>query len=213
MAFVAIKMGRRPLSSTTLRAVASWQFYPAAAARSRRNQIWALRSRLEIQPTCRGESQLLMGHYTGFEDQPQLDHLRLPREKTRNKCPKEPALFVTLLSEKTIRARVRVWVGTRKGAFILTADGQRNEWEVSGPHFAGWEIYHVNGSPVNPNRLYASQNTSWFGQMLQRSDDGGQTWEAVGNEFKYDGVPGTHKGYDGNRASVGIQTRLASGTS
>ena len=86
-------------------------------------------------------------------------------------------------------SQVRVLVGTRKGAFILTADGQRNQWEVSGPHFAGWEIYHVNGSAVNPNRLYASQNTSWFGQMLQRSDDGGQTWEAVSNEFKYAGVP------------------------
>jgi photosystem II stability/assembly factor-like uncharacterized protein len=96
-------------------------------------------------------------------------------------------------------SRVRVLVGTRKGAFILTADGQRTEWEVSGPHFAGWEIYHVNGSPVNPNRLYASQNTSWFGQMLQRSDDGGQTWEAVNNEFKYEGVPGTHKWYDGTQ--------------
>jgi photosystem II stability/assembly factor-like uncharacterized protein len=96
-------------------------------------------------------------------------------------------------------SRVRVLVGTRKGAFILTAEGQRNQWEVSGPHFAGWEIYHVNGSAVNPSRLYASQNTSWFGQMLQRSDDGGRTWEAVGNEFKYEGVPGTHKWYDGTQ--------------
>jgi photosystem II stability/assembly factor-like uncharacterized protein len=96
-------------------------------------------------------------------------------------------------------SQVRVLVGTRKGAFILTADGQRCRWEVSGPHFAGWEIYHVNGSTVNPNRLYASQNTGWFGQMLQRSDDGGQTWEAVSNEFKYEGVPGTHKWYDGTQ--------------
>ena len=96
-------------------------------------------------------------------------------------------------------SQVRVLVGTRKGAFILTADGRRSRWEVSGPHFAGWEIYHVNGSAVNPNRLYASQNTGWFGQMLQRSDDGGQTWEAVSNEFKYEGVPGTHKWYDGTQ--------------
>jgi len=94
---------------------------------------------------------------------------------------------------------VRVLVGTRKGAFVLTADGKRDRWEVSGPHFAGWEIYHVKGSPVEPNRLYASQSSGWFGQMIQRSDDGGRTWEAVGNQFTYDGVPGTHQWYDGTQ--------------
>ncbi|HEU5012471.1 MAG TPA: exo-alpha-sialidase [Roseiflexaceae bacterium] len=92
---------------------------------------------------------------------------------------------------------VRVLVGTRKGAFILTADGTRKHWDVSGPHFAGWEIYHLKGSSADTNRLYASQSTGWFGQMIQRSDDGGKTWETVGNEFKYDGVPGTHQWYDG----------------
>ena len=92
---------------------------------------------------------------------------------------------------------VRVLVGTRKGAFILTADGKRENWQVSGPHFAGWEIYHVAGSPVEPNRLYASQTSGWFGQVMQRSDDGGATWEPVGNQFVYDGDPGTHQWYDG----------------
>src|SRR6266568_3801793 len=94
-------------------------------------------------------------------------------------------------------SNVRVLVGTRKGAFILTADGKRDKWEVSGPHFAGWEIYHLKGSPVDPNRLYASQCSGWFGQMIQRSNDGGKTWEPVGNKFVYDGVPGTHLWYDG----------------
>src|SRR3984957_2304424 len=94
-------------------------------------------------------------------------------------------------------SQVRVLVGTRKGAFILTSDGKRQNWEVSGPHFAGWEIYHLKGSPADPNRLYASQSTSWFGQLIQRSSDGGKTWEAVGNKFAYDGVPGTHQWYDG----------------
>ncbi|MGH9341164.1 MAG: WD40/YVTN/BNR-like repeat-containing protein [Acidobacteriota bacterium] len=94
---------------------------------------------------------------------------------------------------------VRVLVGTRKGAFLLTADGKREQWNVSGPHFAGWEIYHLKGSPAEPNRLYVSQTSGWFGQMIQRSDDGGDTWEAVGNEFVYDGVPGTHQTYDGTQ--------------
>ena len=92
---------------------------------------------------------------------------------------------------------VRVLVGTRKGAFVLTSDKGRKKWEVSGPHFAGWELYHVKGSPLNPDRIYASQSSGWFGQMIQRSDDGGKTWETVGNEFAYDGVPGTHQWYDG----------------
>src|SRR2546429_1654550 len=94
-------------------------------------------------------------------------------------------------------SRLRVRVGTRKGAFVLESDGKRERWDVSGPHFGGWEIYHLTGSPADPNRLYASQGTSWFGQLIQRSDDGGKTWEAVGNRFVYDGVPGTHQWYDG----------------
>jgi photosystem II stability/assembly factor-like uncharacterized protein len=112
---------------------------------------------------------------------------------------------------------VRVLVGTKKGAFILTSDGKRERWEVSGPHFAGWEIYHVKGSPVDPNRIYASQTSGWFGQIIQRSDDGGKTWSQPGtpageptttpdgmpkaesNRFVYDGIPGTHQWYDGTQ--------------
>jgi photosystem II stability/assembly factor-like uncharacterized protein len=119
-------------------------------------------------------------------------------------------------------SKVRVLVGTRKGAFILTADGKREKWEVSGPHFAGWEIYHLKGSPVDPNRIYCSQSSGWFGQIIQRSDDGGKTWFQPGtppgetktpdgmpkgesNKFKYDdsketGAPlTTHQWYDGTQ--------------
>jgi photosystem II stability/assembly factor-like uncharacterized protein len=109
-------------------------------------------------------------------------------------------------------SKLRVLVGTRKGAFILTADGKRQRWRVNGPHFAGWEIYHLKGSPVEPNRLYASQTSSWFGQIIQRSDDGGASWKPPGgesvpvpgdlpkgesNKFAYVGEVGTHKWYDG----------------
>ncbi|MHC5537997.1 WD40/YVTN/BNR-like repeat-containing protein, partial [Singulisphaera rosea] len=94
-------------------------------------------------------------------------------------------------------SRVRVLVGTRKGAFILSADGKREDWDIQGPFFAGWEIYHVKGSPIDPDRLYASQSSGWFGQVIQRSDDGGVTWRPMNNAFAYDGVPGTHQWYDG----------------
>jgi photosystem II stability/assembly factor-like uncharacterized protein len=111
-------------------------------------------------------------------------------------------------------SKVRVLVGTKKGAFILTADGKREKWDVSGPHFGGWEIYHVKGSSVDPNRLYASQSSGWFGQIIQRSDDGGKTWEPPGggptatpdgmpkgesNKFVYEGAVGTHLWYDGTQ--------------
>ena len=117
---------------------------------------------------------------------------------------------------------VRVSVGTRKGAFVLTSDGKREKWDVSGPHFAGWEMYHLKGSPADPNRLYASQTSGWFGQIIQRSDDGGKTWFQPGtppgetttpegtpkgdsNKFTYDtsaetGKPlTTHQWYDGTQ--------------
>ena len=115
-------------------------------------------------------------------------------------------------------SRVRVLVGTRKGAFILTSDGKREQWDVSGPHFAGWELYHLKGSPADPNRLYASQSSGWFGQMIQRSDDGGKTWHQPGtaagepaapgppksesNKFAYDAAAKpltTHQWYDGTQ--------------
>ena len=94
-------------------------------------------------------------------------------------------------------SRVRVLAGTKKGAFVLTADGKRKNWKISGPHFAGWEIYHMKASPADPNRIYVSQCSGWFGQVIQRSNDGGKTWEAVGNKFEYEAPTGTHQWYDG----------------
>ena len=118
---------------------------------------------------------------------------------------------------------IRVLVGTRKGAFILTSDGTRKKWDVQGPHFAGWEIYHLKGSPADPGRLYASQTSGWFGQVIQRSDDAGRTWHqpstpqgaptttpdgmprGESNKFVYDTSPEsgkpltTHQHHDGTQ--------------
>jgi photosystem II stability/assembly factor-like uncharacterized protein len=95
-------------------------------------------------------------------------------------------------------SKVRVLVGTRKGAFVLSSDASRKKWKVDGPQFAGWEIFHLKGSPANPDRLYASQSSSWFGQVMHRSNDGGKSWETVGNEFGYEGEVGPHVWYDGS---------------
>jgi len=96
-------------------------------------------------------------------------------------------------------SRVRVLVGTKKGGFIVTSDKARETWAIDGPHFAGWEIYHMTGSPADPNRLYASQTSDWFGQVMQRSDDAGRTWDTIGNDFDYEGEVGTHQWYDGSQ--------------
>ncbi len=92
---------------------------------------------------------------------------------------------------------VRLLVGTRKGAFVITSDGARRDWAIDGPHFAGWEVYHLKGSPADADRIYASQTSSWSGQVVQRSDNGGTAWETVGNDFAYAGETGTHQWYDG----------------
>jgi photosystem II stability/assembly factor-like uncharacterized protein len=92
---------------------------------------------------------------------------------------------------------VRVLVGTRKGGFVITSDGTRRHWDVQGPFFGGWEIYHMKGSPADPDRLYASQTSGWFGQVIQRSDDGGRSWAPVDNKFLYEGAAGQHQWYDG----------------
>src|SRR5262245_50053696 len=101
------------------------------------------------------------------------------------------------LRKEDTMSGVRVLVGTRKGAFVLTSDRKRERWRVNVPHFGGWELYHLKGSPVDPNRLYASQCSGWFGQLIQRSNDGGQTWEPVDNKFVYEGATETHQWYDG----------------
>ncbi len=94
---------------------------------------------------------------------------------------------------------IRLLVGTRKGAFILTADGKRAQWEISGPHFAGWEIYHVKGSPVNPGpdlRLAVER-------LVRAADSALRGWRrnlgTDGKRVRLQGTAGTHQWYDGTQ--------------
>mgnify|MGYP003862624875 CR=1 FL=1 len=121
------------------------------------------------------------------------------RIRAHRKFPGQAARDHRADQEGVIVSTVRVLVGTKKGAFVLTSDAMRMKWGVEGPLFAGWEMYHVKGSPVDPDRLYASQCSGWFGQMIQRSNDGGKSWEPVDNKFVYDGIPGTHQWFDGTQ--------------
>jgi hypothetical protein len=120
--------------------------------------------------------------------------------------------YAVQFSQEARMSSIRLLVGTRKGAFILLSDGMRRKWRIEGPYFGGWEIYHMKGSPVDPNRLYASQSSGWFGQIIQRSNDGGKTWDPPGggltvtpsgmpkvesNKFVYEGTVGEHLWYDG----------------
>src|SRR3954451_3251590 len=142
----------------------------------------------------------------------------------RDNAPPDRSINSTLdAGKETAMSSVRVLVGTRKGAFVITSDGKRQKWQINGPHFGGWELYHVKGSPVDPNRIYASQSSGWFGQIIQRPDDGGKTWHQPGtpageatttpegmpkaesNKFVYDTSPQTgkplttHQWYDGTQ--------------
>lgn len=141
--------------------------------------------------------------------------MRNPKKPARKKLRARTSSKPKRVATKSRSGGVRVLVGTRKGAFILTSNAKREKWKVTGPLFAGWEIYHMKGSPADPNRIYVSQTSSWFGQIIQRSDDGGKTWHQPGtpkgeptttpdgmpkgesNKFVYDGIPGTHQWYDG----------------
>jgi hypothetical protein len=119
--------------------------------------------------------------------------------------------------------------GAHTAAFFVSRHGGRLSYESSSEILheittslgitarngsrAGWEIYHIKGSPADPNRLYASQSSGWFGQMIQRSND--QRWrENVGARgqpvhvrwsARYAPVVRRHA------APVGVQACLASG--
>src|SRR6476620_3742270 len=67
-----------------------------------------------------------------------------------------------------------ILVGTRKGLFVLKGDETRREWELEGPHLAGWDVFHAM---KHDGSMYAAANHGVYGATVQRSDDGGKTWE------------------------------------
>ena len=69
----------------------------------------------------------------------------------------------------------------------------------------------MKGSPADPDRIYASQSSSWFGQIIQRSSDGGVTWEQPGSDPAAES--GSDGGGDGPQMPQGESNRFVYDTS
>ena len=91
---------------------------------------------------------------------------------------------------------VRVLVGSRKGAFIPFSDGKREKPDVSGPFFGVGDLSRQGLAGGSESDLCVAIERL-VRQQMQHSSDGGQTREAVGNKFVFEGTPGTHKWCDG----------------
>lgn len=70
----------------------------------------------------------------------------------------------------------RIYVGTRKGLFTL--DRRANGWKITHVAFLGVQVPIVLPD-ARDHRLYAALSHGHFGNKLQRSSDGGQTWTEV----------------------------------
>lgn len=90
---------------------------------------------------------------------------------------------------------VTVLVGTTKGAFFLHSDTTRHNWELTGPHLDGWEIYSVapaansdqahNGIKSPNNRIFSGTSHFVYGPTIRFSDDLGATWTQVEDGPRY----------------------------
>ncbi|MCG6903677.1 MAG: exo-alpha-sialidase [Rhodobacter sp.] len=73
---------------------------------------------------------------------------------------------------------ITVLVGTTKGAFLVSGDGDRSAWSIDGPFCDGWPINHVVGDPAT-GTLWAGGGGDWHGAGVWRSADAGKTWEVT----------------------------------
>src|SRR5512136_541395 len=73
--------------------------------------------------------------------------------------------------------RTRIFVATRKGAWIFHGDTARKSWRVDGPHFLGHTISHLVLDPRDGRTLLAAAKTGHLGPTIFRSTDLGRTWK------------------------------------
>ncbi|WP_205474325.1 sialidase family protein [Nocardioides sp. SYSU D00038] len=77
-------------------------------------------------------------------------------------------------------------VGTRKGLWLGRSDGERAEWEFTGPHFDMEEVYScLVDTRSSPPRLLAGASSSWLGPLVRRSDDLGESWQETPGGLRF----------------------------
>lgn len=92
------------------------------------------------------------------------------------------------------RGRVILMVGTRKGAFIYTADTARKRWSLDGPHFLGQIVNHMVLDPRDKETLLMASKTGHLGPTVFRSTDFGRNWKEASRP------PAFRKAEEGERA-------------
>ena len=91
---------------------------------------------------------------------------------------------------KPQKGDVMVLVGTRKGAFVITGDKSRKEWQISEPHSAGDDIFHIAYDARDGGTLYAAVNHPVWGAQIKLSRDFGETWESSERQPQLSGEDG-----------------------
>lgn len=72
-------------------------------------------------------------------------------------------------------SKILVLVGTRKGAFILSSDENRKNWDMKGPLFKGWNVMHMTYDPRD-QRIHTAAVHDVYGPSTHYSDDFGESW-------------------------------------
>ncbi len=72
---------------------------------------------------------------------------------------------------------VLVAVGTNKGLFLFQSDEARKDWEMTGPHLAGWDVYSIHRD--RRGRIYAGTSHFVYGPTFRVTDDGGKNWQQL----------------------------------
>ena len=77
------------------------------------------------------------------------------------------------------RKNIEIFVSTKKGAFILTADHNRKKWSVSQPILLGNLVHHMLLDPRDGKTILMAARTGHLGPTIFRSSDRGKKWKEV----------------------------------